>query len=115
MNNLEKDILRIAKESVSKAIETDLTKYDGPLNRLCNEVVHKYESDLKKIFDESFSSVIKTDQFKVAVRDAFNHKLAKILVSKLEGSVEKAVSMLRNDPTIKAQMILAIQKIVGEK
>lgn len=42
------------------------------------------------------------------------HKLAKTLVAKMEGSIDKAVTTLRSDPTIRAKMVLAIENIVKD-
>ena len=40
------------------------------------------------------------------------NKLAEMLVGQMSGHVEKAVNRVRQDPTLKAKMILAIEDII---
>lgn len=111
---LEKLILKQAKESVAVGIKTALEGYNSPLNKLVVSVVSENEKYLKEIVSSVFTKIINSEGFKDSVNTAFKHKLAKILVSKLEGSVEKAVTTLRSDPVIRAKMVLAIENIINE-
>lgn len=112
MEDLEKAILHDAQKAIGEAIKTNLTKYNSNFNKLVNEVVLNHQEELKKIIDTNFTKVIKSNDFNNAVRTAFEHKLAKILVQKLEGSVEKCVTTLRSNPTTRAKMILAVEEII---
>lgn len=112
--HLEKDILAAAQAAIAKAIAESLGRYNSPISALCDSVVQAHKGELKEIFENNFAAVVKSKEFAEAVKNAYQHKLAKILVSKLEGSVEKAVDTLRSDPTIRAKMVLAIESIVKE-
>lgn len=114
MQELEKKILMECRTAVSQALKTNLTGYNSSFQKIVNEVVDNNRKQLKSIVQESFSKTIQSDEFSESVDNAFKHKLAKILVSKLEGSVEKAVNTLRSDPTIRAKMVLAIENIIKE-
>ena len=114
MIELEKQILQEAQKAIGEAIKTNLTGYHSSFNKLINEVVESHKEELRAVIDENFSKVIKSEEFKTSVNNAFNHSIARMLVSKLEGSVEKAVNTLRSDPTIRAKMVLAIENIVTE-
>lgn len=114
MENLEKEIIRKTQESVGKAINDCLGNYNSPLFKLVLSVIQSHEAELKEIIESSFAKTIKSSEFKQAVDSAFTHKVAKILVSKLEGSVEKCVNTLRSDPTTRAKMILAIESIISD-
>lgn len=114
MTELEQEILRTAQSSIGKAIGEALTGYHSPLQKLVNKVVDTHSESLTKVMHEAMGTVISTPEFKEACINAFHHKVAKLLVTKLEGSVEKTVNTLRQDPTIRAKMVLAIQGIVEE-
>ena len=112
MTDLEKQILQTAQTSVNAAIKEGLTGYNSPLTKMVHKVVEEHDSQLHSVMKEAFGSVIETKDFKSACVSAFQHKLAKTMVSKLEGSVEKAVNSIRQDPTLRAKMILAIERII---
>lgn len=112
MEKLEQDVLKAVQTSIGEAIKTTLTGYNSPLNKLIESVVNAHTSELRDTIEDSFSKVIMSAEFKETVNNAFNHKLARILVDKLEGAIEKRVNELRSDPTIKAKMIIAIENLI---
>ena len=112
LSPLESDILSTFQTSIHGCIRENLTKYNGPLHQLCTKVVDDHKEELMTIVEQGFSAVIHADEFKEAVHLAFQHKLAKLLVSKLEGTVEKCVDTLRSNPVLRAKMTLAIESIV---
>lgn len=114
MNNLEQDVLRSVQIAIGAAIKSTLEGYNSPLNKLVTDVVNKHTGEFRDIIEDSFSKAILTDDFKESVNHAFNHKLARILVDKMEGAIEKRVNELRSDPTMKAKMILAIQSLIDK-
>lgn len=111
-NKLEEQILSQAKSAVSKSINKELTGYNKPLTNLTEKVIDKHKDELFGIFDRAFSKVISNESFEKEVHSAFNHKIARVLVSQLEGSVDKAVNAIKNNPKMKARMILAIEEII---
>jgi len=113
-SDFEKNLLRDAQRAIGEAIKSSLTGFNSSFNKLVNSVIESHSAELREIINENFTSVIKSDDFSQAIKHAFEHKLAKILVSKLEGSVEKCVNTLRSDPTIRARMVLAIESIIAE-
>jgi hypothetical protein len=82
----KKTILKIAIEAVHARIQEHLSSnYNSPLNSMLTEVVNEHREEIKKIFNDALSSAITHDDFRQAAKQAFNHKLAKVMVSKLEG------------------------------
>jgi len=112
MDKMEEDILKAVQVSIGESIKSVLTGYNSPLNTFVNSVVNQHTSELRDTIESSFSRVIMSDEFKNTVNNCFNHKLARILVDKLEGAIEKRVNELRSDPTIKAKMIIAIENLI---
>lgn len=115
MTDLEKAILGNVNEGIDKAIKESLSAYNSPLRKMCDEVIQTRADDIKLVFTKGLDKTLKSPSFEKAVHECFEHKLAKLLVGKLEGEVEKAVEVIRRDPTIRARMILAIETIIKEK
>lgn len=113
MSELEKQILNISKNAIADAIQKELVGYNKPLSAMANEVVSENKQEIKSIMDESFKGVIRSDGFDIMVKEEFNRKIAKLLVGQLSGEVEKAVNTFKQDPTLKAKMILAIENIIN--
>lgn len=114
MSDLENQILNQVKVSIAKSIDSELTGYNKPLSKLTEKVIEKNSDELRKTIEESFLSVIRSDEFKDTILEEFKHKVSKILVSQLVGHVDQAVSKIKQDPTVKAKMIVAINNIINE-
>ena len=86
------------------------------VDNIVREVMNEEDSiaTLKKFVNDCLSFVKGDKAFEKEVKAEFQHKVAKAMVGKLEGTVEKAVDVLRQDPTLRAQMILAIEKIINK-
>ena len=84
------------------------------VDNIVKEVMAEEDSqhNLKQFIRECLSFVKGDKAFEKMVKEEFQHKVAKSMVGKLEGTVEKAVDAIRQDQTLRAEMILAIEKIV---
>jgi len=114
MENFEQDVLKAVQWAVGESIKSVLTGYNSPLHKLVESIINKHTGELRDTIEESFSKVILTSEFKESVNNAFNHKLARILVDKMEGAIEKRVNELPSDPTMKAKMIIAIEGLINQ-
>jgi len=109
---MEQQILNQVSQSIGKAIETSLSGYNNPLQKLCEEVISKHKADLFAVIDAEVCQLKDSPEFRAAIKDAMNHKLARVMVSKMEGEIEKQVNDLRARPEVRAQIILAVKNIV---
>lgn len=115
MNELEEIVLKTIKESIQEAVKARMSQgyTENPLNKLVDSVVTAHIEELRGILDVAMSKAIKGD-FKKELQDAFNHKLARVLVSKFEGEIEKRAAELRSSPEFRARVTLAIEKAIKE-
>jgi len=112
----KKDILKIVIDSVGDYAKKHLTEdYSSPLKPIVNEVVKENEELLKDIFREAIQSIEKDKETKQLIQKEFKHTVARQLVHKLTGGIEQCINSFKQDPTIKARMITAIEKIISEK
>ena len=110
----KKKIVEIAVGAVEKVIAERFGGYSSPLNKIADQVIEDNSDKFKKIFEGALAYTLDNATFKKAVKEEFLHKVAKSMVGKLEGTVEKAVEKLRQDQTLRARMILAIENIIKE-
>lgn len=113
--NFEQDILSTTQTAISSAISKVLCDdYNSPLKKLVNIVVDEHSHELKRIISESFSQVIKTDDFKKSIVNAFSHKVSRAIISNNDGLFDKVSNELKQDSIFKAKMSLAVANVVEE-
>jgi hypothetical protein len=106
------EILDIVVDALKGKVAERLNTYSSPLNPVIDEVVKAHAETIRDIANACLKETLATKEFKAIVKEEFAHKVAKAMVGKLEGSVEKAVEVLRQNPTLRAQMILSIENII---
>jgi len=111
---MEAKILDLVKKSLDKAMAENLSGYNSPLNDLVKKVISENSQDLYNIMNGEVIALIKEEGFKKAFREAIHGKLAKVLVGRLSGELEKRVNELKQNPQTRAKITLAINEIIEE-
>ncbi len=108
----EKEIQEIILNGLREKINTRYT-YEY-VDRAVDKVMAEEgnQRKLEEFVRSTLSFVNKDSAFKKEVREEFQRKVAKTMVGKLEGAVERAVDKIRQNETLRAEMILAIEKII---
>lgn len=111
---LEQDILRTAQTAMNESIQKVLTDYNSPLKKLVESVISENSAFLKQLISESFNTVMKTDDFKKSIINAFSHKIARNIISNNDGLFDKVSNELKQDAVFKSKMALAVSTVVEE-
>ena len=111
---LEQDILQTAQIAMNESIQKVLTDYNSPLKKLVEVVVSENSTFLKQLISESFNTVIRTDEFKNSIINAFSHKVARNIISNNDGLFDKVSNELKQDAVFKSKMALAVSNVVEE-
>ena len=115
MNQLEKQVVETAKEVFAECIPEALVGYNKPLTNLVSKIFTEHESEIQKVLEPTLLIALQSKEFRGAVQNEFQHKVAKMMVSNLTGAVEKAVNAFRNNPVLKSKMILAIETMIEKE
>lgn len=115
MNDLETSVCQIVTQSIGEAVKARLAQGygDAPLNKLVDAVVVSRQAELRALIEQSVDGAL-TGDFRQEIKGAVTHKLARVLVSKMEGEVEKAANALRASPELRARMTLAVEKCIKD-
>lgn len=109
-NDEMKNIIATAiREKVSSAINY------GEMHKLVDDVLSERKPEFDALLNDMLDSFFKDADVKAALLDEFKHKVAKTMVGKLDGAVEKSIAKYRQDPATNARMILAIEKIITDQ
>jgi hemoglobin-like flavoprotein len=112
--DLENEIMDVVDKSLTKAMEAALTGYNSPLTKYAHNVVAKYQTEIEAVFNAVVSEGIKTEQFKERVREVLLHKIAKTIISGIDGSVDKTVNLMKQDAIFRSKLTLSVNTIVEE-
>lgn len=111
---LEADILQASQIAIADAIKSVLVKYDSPLTKLVSSVVSEHDKELRDLINNAFTAVIRTEDFKRSIVDAFSHKVARSIISNNDGLYDKVANELKGDTVFKSKMALAVANVVEE-
>jgi len=111
---MEQTVIKVAKAAIYNAINKELIGYNKPLSQFVNAVMLEHEAQFKSIINDGVSELLNADDFKSAIKNALHDKLARILISKMGGELEKKVNELKQDATARAKITLALNKLMED-
>lgn len=111
---MEKKILAQVDSAIGEAIVKELVGYNKPLSKLVGDVIIDNEETLYSIINDEVVAMLGSDGFKEELKKALRAKLARVLISRVGGELEKQVNELKADPTTRAKITLAIDSVVKE-
>lgn len=115
MENFEQEIIKQIKISLSEGIQKRLVSdYNSPLNKMVDNVVNKNQAELESIIEKNYLECIRSGEFKIALKNQFYHKLARLCVDKMDGSIEKRFNDFRSNPALKAKITMALENALNE-
>lgn len=112
--HFEQNILQTAQVAITDSIKNVLSGYSSPLSKLIASVVDENSAELRQIISDSFTQVIRKDEFKQSIVEAFSHKIARTMISNNDGLFDKVANGLKTDSVFKSKITLAVSTIVEE-
>ena len=103
------------RDGLREGIKSKLTGYNGPFDELIKTSLEKHQVSMREMIHEAMQSCIGDAEFRQELKESIRHTLAKTLVQRFGGELEKQVNTLKSDPTTRARITLAIEEIVKSK
>lgn len=108
---IEQVILKAVHEGIGDAVRSRITQYANPLNAQIDSVIAGQGDVIKALVNGAFAEAL-SGELRAGLQTALAHKLARVLVSKMEGEIEKRVNDLRSNPSTRAAITLAIESAI---
>ncbi len=109
----EKLIQDAVADAIREGVKKKLTdSYDNPLSKMLNTAIAANEPAFRKLLETSIATCLNDADFSESIRQAVRQSLAKTLVQRFGGELEKQVNALKSDPTTRARIIIALEEIV---
>jgi uncharacterized coiled-coil protein SlyX len=106
-------IAQTAQGALSAALHGALTGYGSPLTELVKRATERRTTALAAIVDAAMDHLIGSDELKQAAIEAARHKLAKMVVTDIEGGMERAYNAFKGDPVRRSRAILAVERAIA--
>ena len=104
------------RDGLREGIKSRLSaQYGNPLDKLISEAVASSESGFRKLLETSLAACVSDEEFRRQIAESVRAVLAKTLVKRFGGELEKQVNQLKSDPVTRARITVAIEEIVKER
>lgn len=104
------------RDGLREGIKQKLSaSYNNPIDKVIEASIAQAGDEFRKLLDEALASCVTDPSFREEVKTSTRHTLAKILVQRFGGELEKQVNTLKSDPTTRARITVAIDEIVKQK
>lgn len=111
--NLEENVISTVHSAITEAIKAKLASgYNSPLDALIKASVDKHSPAIQGMMDKAIQDAL-TGDFATALADACTRKLAKVIIQKMEGEIEKKANDLRGSPEFRAKLTLAVSEVIS--
>jgi hypothetical protein len=108
----DKLIANAIREGLSKAVQERICGYQSPLNPTVDAVLNAKRDEFTALLRESLEDCLGDKSFRKTIADAVRTKLARTLIDRFGGELEKRVNELKSDPSTRARITCAIEDIV---
>lgn len=113
MEALEKELIKIIKQSFGESVRKHMDDYGSPLKTMVFDALKVHEDILRSFLYEAVSQTLLDEDFRQQAKLQIKHKVAKELTSTFgEGIFKRTIEQLKSDPTLKARCILAVESII---
>lgn len=102
------------RDALREGIKSKFTGYNSPFDDLLKSAILSHESAFRSLLNGAIGSCVCDNEFREEIRGAVRTVLAKTLVQRFGGEIEKQVNALKSDPTTRARITLAIEEIVQQ-
>ncbi len=104
------------RDGIREGIKKRFTdSYNSPLEKVVSESIAKHTPKFRTILEDAIGSCLNDAEFTGDIQQAVRQSLAKMLVQRFGGELEKQVNALKSDPITRARIVMALDEIVKQK
>ncbi len=112
----DKLLLHAIQDGIREGIKSRMTQqYHNPFDDLLKATILKHGPAVQALVSDAMATCLGDAEFRAGIAEQVRHVVAKQLVQKFGGELEKQVNVLKSDPATRARITLAIEEIVRQK
>lgn len=114
--NIGQELEKAIADGIRSGVKSVLERtYDNPLTKVFAEVLTAQIGKFRQMLEQAVSECATNPVFVEDIKAATRTMLAKTLVQRIGGEIEKQVNTLKSDPLTRARIVLALEEIVKER
>lgn len=90
------------------------SSYSSPLEKFITDCISNHSAKFRKMIDDAISSCMDDAPFQETMKSEIRKALAKTLIQRFGGELEKQVNALKSDPLTRARIVMALEEIVNK-
>jgi len=110
----DKVLLHAIQDGIREGIKSKMSGYNSPFDKLIADAVAKNGPAMQSVLADAIASCLGDTEFRANIAEQVRSQLAKQLIQKFGGELEKAVNQLKSDPATRARITLAVEQIVAK-
>jgi len=111
--DIDQEMLNAVRDGIRDGVKAKFSQsYSSPLDKLLQAAIDRHSGSFKSMLEDAIGSCVNDATFREEIASATRTLLAKTLVQRFGGEIEKQVNALKSDPTTRARITLAIEDIV---
>lgn len=112
----DKEILNAVRDGIREGVKSRFGgTYNSPLEKLVADAISKHAVSFRVMLEEAIGTCLNDAAFRNDIATSVRSSLARTLIQRFGGEMEKQVNLLKSDPTTRARITLAIEEIVKER
>lgn len=111
---LEHSVVTTVQHAIKGSIEKSLSGYDSPLNKYLKEAVDSNSDTIKELFNSVVTEGFSSEEFRESCKTHILNKIARNVISGLDGSVDKVVIQMKQDSIFRSKLTLMVNTLVSE-
>lgn len=112
--NADELIRNALTDAIREGVKKELLQgYNSPLNKMLADAIASHQPAVRAVLEQGIASCLNDTEFREQLKAAVRQSLAKVLVQRFGGELEKQVNVLKSDPTTRARITLALEQIVA--
>ena len=111
----KEELSHLVYDAVKARVSEKLkASYSSPIDKYLDNVLKDFGPQIEKEFAHLLTDCFASPEYTAVIKEEFHRKVAKALVSKMSGAVEKSVEQVMGNPELRAKLLLAITSIIKE-
>jgi hypothetical protein len=112
----QKLIENAIRDGIREGVKQKLSaSYNNPFDKMIGDSLGAAGGEFRALLSESLASCLSDSEFREEIKKSTRLVLAKVLVQRFGGELEKQVNALKSDPATRARITVAIDEIVRQK
>jgi len=116
MLDIDQALENAIRDGIREGIKTRLAAgYNNPVDKMIADAISAKADKFRSLLDNSLQSCLGDTEFQETIKSAVRSVLAKTIVQRFGGELEKSVNTLKSDPITRARIVTAIDDIIKDK